>query len=59
MLDEEAIVSVTGKRIPCAIGSICVHGDGPDAVATARYLNERLTADGLTFVPLYSLQSGI
>ena len=55
MLDEAAIVSVSGKRLPCAIGSICVHGDGPEAVTTARYLNERLTADGYVLLPLPSV----
>ena len=28
------------QRLPCTIGSICVHGDGPDAVRTARFLRE-------------------
>ncbi|MCG2576997.1 LamB/YcsF family protein [Dechloromonas sp. XY25] len=55
MLDEGAIVSVTGKRLPCRIGSICVHGDGAEAVATARYLRERLSADGCTLVGLTEL----
>jgi UPF0271 protein len=55
MLDEGAIVSVTGKRLPCRIGSICVHGDGAEAVATARYLRERLSADGCTLVALTEL----
>ena len=55
ILDEGAIVSVTGKRLPCRIGSICVHGDGAEAVATARYLRERLSADGCTLVGLTEL----
>lgn len=55
MLDEGAIVSVTGKRLPCRIGSICVHGDGTEAVATARHLRERLSADGCTLVALTEL----
>lgn len=55
MLDEGAIISVNGKRLPCGIGSICVHGDGAEAVATARYLSERLSADGQTLVSLPAL----
>jgi UPF0271 protein len=55
MLDEGAIVSVSGKRLPCRIGSICVHGDGAEAVATARYLRERLAAEGCTLVALTDL----
>lgn len=59
MLDEGAIVTVTGKRLPCTIGSICVHGDGPEAVATARYLKQRLTADGLALTPLPALRNAL
>ena len=55
MLDEGALISVSGKRLPCRIGSICVHGDGAEAVATARYLRERLSADGCTLVGLSEL----
>ena len=32
MVDEQAIYSTSGKRIPCQVDSICVHGDGPTAV---------------------------
>jgi len=52
MLREGAIVSVDGKRLPCRIGSICVHGDGAEAVVTAAYLRQRLTADGYALVGL-------
>ncbi len=31
MVDEQAIYSTSGKRIPCQVDSICVHGDGPTA----------------------------
>lgn len=58
MLDEGAVISVSGKRLPCGIGSICVHGDGPEAVATARHLRERLSADGVELVPLPALTTG-
>lgn len=57
MLDEGAIVSASGKRLPCRIGSICVHGDGAEAVATARHLRERLAADGYALVALTALSS--
>lgn len=53
--DEGAIVSVSGKHLPCRIGSICVHGDGAEAVATARYLRERLSPEGCTLVALPDL----
>ena len=52
MLDEGAIVSVSGRRLPTAIDSICVHGDGPDAVASAAALKQGLTAAGWALVTL-------
>jgi UPF0271 protein len=55
MLDERALVSVSGKRLPCRIGSICVHGDGAQAVATATELRRRLQADGCRLVGLAEL----
>lgn len=50
MLEENALISLTGKRLPCPIGSICVHGDGPDAVATAQHLREALAKRGYRLV---------
>ena len=35
MLREQAIVAASGHRLPTRVDSICVHGDGPDAVRTA------------------------
>lgn len=55
MLSEGALVSVTGKLLPCRIGSICVHGDGAEAVATAAYLREQLSAAGYRLVSLPEL----
>ncbi|WHZ10553.1 MAG: Lactam utilization protein LamB [Burkholderiaceae bacterium] len=55
MLAEQAIISVTGRRLPTAIGSICVHGDGPDAVATAAHLHAQLEHKGYRLQPLSAL----
>lgn len=52
MLEEQAIVSVNGKRLPVQAGSVCVHGDNAEAVETARRLREGLEATGHTIVPL-------
>jgi len=51
MLEEQALVSLSGKRLPVSIDSICVHGDGPDAVATASALRQGLETAG------YSVQT--
>jgi UPF0271 protein len=53
MLQAGGLVTQSGKVLPSEIGSICVHGDGPEAVATARHLREKLQANGyrLTALP--------
>ena len=55
MLADQALIALSGKRIPTAIGSICVHGDGPDAVAVARHLRGALEIGGWQVVPLTGL----
>lgn len=42
MLREGAIISESGKRIPCRIDTVCVHGDGPSAVSMTRALRNHL-----------------
>jgi 5-oxoprolinase (ATP-hydrolysing) subunit A len=55
MLDGAALVSIHGKRLPCAAGSICVHGDNAEAVATAQALRAALLAANYALVPLPGL----
>ena len=52
MLEARAIISTSGKKIPCNIHSICVHGDNADAVNTAKYLREKLQANNYALVSL-------
>jgi 5-oxoprolinase (ATP-hydrolysing) subunit A len=46
ILDGAALVSIHGRLLPCAAGSICVHGDNAEAVATARAVRAALQAAG-------------
>ena len=55
MVDEQAIHSTSGKRIPCQVDSICVHGDGPTAVAVSKAVRDGLEAAGIRIVPLPEL----
>jgi UPF0271 protein len=55
MLDAGALVAIDGTRIPTPIGSICVHGDGADAVAVAAHLHKHLAATGYDIVTLPNL----
>jgi len=51
MIEDRAITTVTGKRIPVAIDTICVHGDEPTAVEMARTVRAALEANGVTLAP--------
>lgn len=46
MLEACGIVTAEGERLPTPIHSICVHGDGPGAVAAARAIRTALEAAG-------------
>jgi UPF0271 protein len=55
MIHEQAITTITGKRVPAQIETICVHGDTPSAVAMARTLREMLEANGIAVAPFRSV----
>ena len=57
MLNAQAIVTTSGLHLPCRIDSICVHGDGVEAVATAKAIRLALEAAGYALVPLCDLGS--
>ena len=50
-LQDGAITTVNGKRLPVAIDTICVHGDTPTAVAMARAVRTKLEAAGYALKP--------
>ena len=55
MLQEQALVSLGGKRLPTSIASICVHGDGSQALASALAIRDGLRQAGYQLVPLTAL----
>jgi UPF0271 protein len=55
MVQESALISINGKRIPVNPQSICVHGDGAEAVATAQALREGLLTAGYQLATLPEL----
>ncbi|MCW5749039.1 MAG: 5-oxoprolinase subunit PxpA [Alphaproteobacteria bacterium] len=57
MIEEQAIFSTSGKKVPCRVDSVCVHGDGPTAVATARTVRDGLQASQIRIVPLPELRT--
>jgi UPF0271 protein len=50
-LDSGLMPAVEGPPMRLAAQSVCVHGDGPTAVAMVRGLRDRLTAAGVTVAP--------
>ena len=52
MVEEQAITSRSGKRIPVPVDTVCVHGDTPGAVGIARRIRERLEQAGISLVAL-------
>jgi UPF0271 protein len=58
MLDAGGIVATSGKVLPTAMHSICVHGDTPGAVANARRLRSALETRGCRLVGLAEALSG-
>jgi UPF0271 protein len=54
MIETGAVISVSGKRLPVAIDSVCVHGDTPHAVAIARTLRARLEDAGIALASFAS-----
>ena len=55
MLQEKSIISYSGKKIPCNIDTICLHGDGKTAVSLAKFLREGLEKNGFILKPLDQL----
>ncbi len=51
MLQEQAIISENGVRIPCKIDTICLHGDGATAVQMATALRAKLEQAGIEIAP--------
>ena len=58
MLEAGGIVAQSGKRLPTAMHSICVHGDSPGAAANARRLRAALQAAGWRLVGLPEALAG-
>ena len=56
MVKNQSLNCFSGKEIPCDIDSICVHGDGKNAVLTAKEIKEGLVKNGVTLLPLDKLK---
>ncbi len=59
MVETQALNCYSGKQIPCDIDSVCVHGDGKNAVSTAKEIKEGLIKSGISLKPLNKLKKFI
>ncbi len=56
MVKNQAINCYSGKQIPCAIDSVCIHGDNQSSLATAKSIRENLISNGLILKPLNKMK---
>ncbi|OAI53281.1 lactam utilization protein LamB [Betaproteobacteria bacterium SCGC AG-212-J23] len=50
MIEGGFVTSLSGKRVPVAADTICLHGDQPGAVAFAKELRKKFTEKGIQLV---------
>jgi UPF0271 protein len=52
MIREGKVTSTSGKIIPIAAETICIHGDGKNAVAFASKINKKLKDENINIKAL-------
>ena len=52
MLKENTVVSAAGERVQLKAETICIHGDGKNAVEFAKEINNKLKENGITIQPI-------
>ncbi|WP_225781088.1 5-oxoprolinase subunit PxpA [Xenophilus sp. Marseille-Q4582] len=52
LVRDRAVTAIDGSRVAVNAQSVCLHGDGAHALAFARRIRERLTAEGIAIAPL-------
>ncbi len=55
MITEQKVTAISGKDIDIRADSICVHGDGPKALAFVQKIREALKAENIELCPLKEL----
>jgi len=52
MINSQSLNCMSGKKIPCQIDSICIHGDNKSSLNTAKIIKKNLIENGLNLLPL-------
>lgn len=56
MVKNQSLNCLSGKRIPCEINSVCIHGDNKNSLETAQVIKKNLQASGLELKALTELK---
>ena len=59
MVKNQALNCFSGKKIPCEIDSVCIHGDNESSLATAKSIRDNLLDNGLYLKPLNKMKKFI
>ena len=51
MVQDRYVVAIDGTRCIVRADSLCVHGDGPKAVAVVRAVRQRFDQEGISLAP--------
>jgi UPF0271 protein len=57
IIEEGALITASGKRIPAKVHTFCIHGDEPTAVPLMKAVRAKLSSAGISIVPIPSLFS--
>jgi UPF0271 protein len=52
MIREQSVEAATGENVPLRAETVCIHGDGENAVEFARAIHEKLLEHGIDIVAL-------
>ncbi len=56
MVNNQALNCYSGKKIPCKIDSVCIHGDNESSLSTAKSIKKNLEENGISLVPLNKMK---
>ena len=56
MVKNQALNCHSGKKIPCEIDSVCIHGDNESSLATAKSIKDNLIKNNLILKPLNKMK---
>ena len=59
MVKNQALNCFSGKKIPCKIDSVCIHGDNESSLTTAKSIKDNLISNGLELKPLNKMKKFI